>query len=137
MLYLGNDEHGKQLTVCVRDEEGRVVLRRQVSTMPEKVRAFFEGVRESSREHGGFAAIVEVCGFNDWLLEMLSEYDCQHTVLIHPDKRSKRKTDRRDANTLCEALWLNRQRLAAGLAQSEVAVGFDDSPAGSVGRDPD
>jgi len=42
MLYLGIDEHSKQLTVCVRDEEGHVVMQRQVSTKPEKVRAFFE-----------------------------------------------------------------------------------------------
>lgn len=42
MLYLAIDQHAKQLTVCVRDEEGGTVLRRQVSTRPEKVKAFFE-----------------------------------------------------------------------------------------------
>ena len=42
-------------------------------------------------------AIVEVCGFNDWLLKMLTEYGCRETVLIQPEKRSKKKTDRRDA----------------------------------------
>jgi transposase len=114
MLYLGIDEHGKQLTVCVRNEEGQVIMRRQVSTEPKRVRAFLEGIRESSRDQGGFAAILEVCGFNDWLLELLAEYGCQHTVLIHPDRRSKRKTDRRDADALGELLWLNRDRLKAG-----------------------
>jgi transposase len=114
MLYLGIDEHGKQLTVCGRNEEGRVIMQRQVSTEPKRVRAFFEGIRESSLDQGGFAAIVEVCGFNDWLLEMLAEYGCQHIVLIHPDQRSKRKTDRRDSNALGETLWLNRKRLANG-----------------------
>jgi hypothetical protein len=32
MLYLGIDQHRKQLTVSVRNEAGDVVLRRQVST---------------------------------------------------------------------------------------------------------
>jgi transposase len=114
MLYLGIDEHGKQLTVCARNEEGCVGLRRQVSTEPKRVRAFFEEIRTSSQSQGGFAAILEVCGFNDWLLEMLEEYGCKHIVLIHPDKRSKRKTDHRDANSLSEILWLNRKRLANG-----------------------
>ena len=31
MLYLGIDQHAKQITVCVRSEEGDAVLRRQVS----------------------------------------------------------------------------------------------------------
>jgi predicted NBD/HSP70 family sugar kinase len=32
MLYLGIDQHRKELTVCVLDEQGEIVLRRQVST---------------------------------------------------------------------------------------------------------
>jgi len=35
-------------------------------------------------------------------------------VLIHPEKPSKTKTDRRDAQKLADLLWLNRGRLAAG-----------------------
>jgi transposase len=112
MLYLGIDQHGKQLTVCLRDENGDVTLRRQVSTEPRRATAFFEQLRELSG--GGFMAIVEVCGFNDWLLELLPQYGCRDTVLIQPDKRSTKKTDRRDANALCELLWLNRRRLRAG-----------------------
>ena len=38
MLYVGIDQHGKQLTVSVRDESGNVILRRQVSTEWKKVR---------------------------------------------------------------------------------------------------
>ena len=57
---------------------------------------------------------MEVCGFNEWLLKLLVEYDCRETILIQPEKRSKKKTDRRDANSLGELLWVNRQRLLAG-----------------------
>ena len=42
MLYLAIDQHAKQLTVCVRNETGDTVIRRQVSTRPEKLEAFFE-----------------------------------------------------------------------------------------------
>ena len=42
MLYLAIDQHAKQITVCVRNEDGETVLRRQVSTRPEKIEAFFQ-----------------------------------------------------------------------------------------------
>lgn len=113
MLYLGIDQHHRQMTVSVRDETGTVVLRRQVSTRPEKSRAFLESIREQAGADG-FMAVLEVCGFNDWLIEMLQVYGCREIVLIHPEKRSKRKTDRRDAGKLSELLWLNRGRLLAG-----------------------
>lgn len=113
MLYLGIDQHHRQITVSLRDDGGSVMLRRQVSTRPEKVRAFFRQVVDQAGE-GGFMAIVEVCGFNDWLIGMLREFECREIVLIHPEKRSKRKTDRRDAAKLSEMLWVNGGRLADG-----------------------
>lgn len=111
MLYLAIDQHAKQLTVCVRNEEGDTVLRRQVSTRPEKIEAFFQQFTKMDAE---FMAILEVCGFNDWLVEDLRKWKCREIVLIHPEKPSKKKTDRRDAQKLADLLWLNRQRLAAG-----------------------
>jgi len=114
MLYLGIDQHRKQLTVNLRDENGEILLKRQVSTRWDRVRAFFEDLRKRSEPEGGFAAIVELCGFNDWLLKMLDEFGCRRTVLVQPENRSKRKTDRRDANALGELLWVNRHRAAAG-----------------------
>jgi hypothetical protein len=46
MLYLGIDQHRKQLTVCVRDEQGDVTLRRQVSTEWERVRAWYTRIKK-------------------------------------------------------------------------------------------
>jgi len=111
LLYLGIDQHSKQLTVRICNEAGETVLSRQVSTRPKKIAAFLEEVRQIEQ---GYSVILEVCGFNDWLIETLRQTDCQDVVLIHPDRRSKRKTDRRDANKLCEMLWMNRDRLARG-----------------------
>ncbi len=49
MLYLGIDQHHKQITISLRDKKGAVIRRRQVSTRPEKTRAFLEQVRRLSR----------------------------------------------------------------------------------------
>ena len=116
MFYLAIDQHSKQLTVNLRDEDGEVCLRRQVSTSPERVRAFFEMLSERTSADQGYVAIVEICGFNDWLLAMLAEpwTKCREVVLVQPEKRGKQKTDRRDANKLGETLWVNRHRLLAG-----------------------
>ncbi len=114
MLYLAIDQHRKQLTVNLRNEQGDVLLKRQVSTQWPRVRKFLEEVQKESQAEGGFVAILEVCGFNDWLLKLLVEYGCRETIIIQPEKRSKKKTDRRDANTLGEILWLNRERLLTG-----------------------
>ena len=111
MLYLGIDQHSKQITVCVRNQAGEVVIRRQVSTRQAKIDAFFVQLLEREAD---FMAILEVCGFNDWLITRLKQAGCREIVLIQPQQTSKKKTDRRDANKLCELLWLNRDRLAEG-----------------------
>ena len=114
MLYLSIDQHRKHLTTNMRNESGDILLKRQVGTDWKRVREFFEDLRRKAELEGGFVAILEVCGFNDWLLKMLKEYGCRETILVQPEKRSKRKTDRRDANALGEILWVNRERLLAG-----------------------
>lgn len=114
MLYLGTDQHAKQLTVCARDEQGDVLIRRQVSTQPDRINAFFQEVRERAREHAGWIVILEVCGFNDWLLKLLDQQGCDAVIVVQPHSSSRRKTDRRDAAQLSELLWLNRDRLRAG-----------------------
>ena len=115
MLYLGIDQHRKQLTVNLRDEDGRVLIARQVSTDWQRVRAFCEQVRQQAQTAGGFKVILEVCGFNDWLVKMLrDEFGCAEIVLVQPTSRSRKKTDKRDAAKLAELLWINRQPLERG-----------------------
>jgi transposase len=113
MLYLGIDQHRKQLTVCVRNEKGDGIDRRQVSTQWDRVRGFLTEIQTKAGK-AGFVVIVEICGFNDWLVKLLKEYGCSKVLFVQPEKRSKKKTDRRDANALCELLWVNRQRLLEG-----------------------
>ena len=115
MLYLGIDQHARQITISLRDDHGDVLLARQVSTHPEKIQAFFQQLtRERLRADESFVAVLEVCGFNDWLIQMLHDYRCHKVILIQPEDRKLRKTDRRDAAGLSELLWVNRERLLQG-----------------------
>lgn len=131
MLYLGIDQHARQLTISLRDENGDVIEARQVSTKPEKVNAFFQSLTaERLKNDEPFVAVLEVCGFNEWLIRMLRDYRCQKVILIQPEHRTKRKTDRRDAAALSELLWVNRKRLlegkaVRGLRQIEIASTTD------------
>jgi len=106
MFYLAIDQHSNQLTVDCRNEDGDPTLRRQVSTKWASVEAFLEKLARDTAPEGGVVAILEVCGFNDWLVKLLGDpvYGCREIVLVQPEKRGKRKTDRRDANQLGEIL---------------------------------
>jgi transposase len=131
MLYLGIDQHARQITVSLRDEGGDVLQARQVSTQPDKINAFFQQLtRERLHDGQSFVAVLEVCGFNDWLIRMLQEYHCHKVIFIQPDERKKCKTDRRDAAALSELLWVNRERLlqgkpVRGLRQIDMASSTD------------
>src|SRR5215204_2620415 len=131
MLYLGIDQHARQITISLRDENGDVVMARQVSTRPEKIHEFFQRLTRERLQNGeSFVAVLEVCGFNDWLIRMLKDYRCHKVILIQPDDRKRRKTDRRDAAALSELLWANRDRLlhgkpVRGLRQVEITSAAD------------
>ena len=91
MLSLGIDQHARQLTISLRNNDGDVIQARQVSTKPEKVQAFFDKLkRDRVRDGESFIAVVEVCGFNDWLIRMLRNFRCPFcsscvTVALRPD----------------------------------------------------
>ncbi|MDO5581746.1 MAG: transposase [Planctomycetia bacterium] len=108
MLYLGIDLHEEQITINLRDEKGKVVLKQQVSTNHAKINDFFDGILKRSQSDGGYMAILEVCGFHEWLIEILKNYECKEILLVQADTSSNKKTDRRDANVLAELLWNNR-----------------------------
>ena len=131
MLYLGIDQHARQITISLRDEDGDVLQARQVSTRPEKINAFFQRLtRERLQDGESFMAVLEVCGFNEWLIRMLRDYRCHKVIVIQPEERKRQKTDRRDAAGLSELLWVNRDRLregkpVRGLRQVDIASTTD------------
>ena len=126
MLYLGIDQHARRFTVSLRNEGGDVLLVRQVSTEPDRMHAFFgQLTRDRLREGESFVAVLDICGFKDWLIRMLRDCRYSKVILIQPEERKKRKTERRDAAALSELLWANRERLlhgklVRGLRQGEI-----------------
>jgi len=113
MLFVGIDQHKRHLTICMRDEQGEVVLRRQVSTKWEAFDGFLESLQKRGSEPGDYVAVVEVCGFNGWLVKRLEQWGCRRVYVISAPDRIRQKTDRRDAARLSELLWINRDRIAA------------------------
>jgi transposase len=115
MLYLGIDLHQKQMTISLRNDDGDVILRRQVSTRWPKLAEFREQLHQALADDERYVAVVEVCGFHDWLVKWLQQDARRYQVLvIQPLGRTANKTDRRDANALSELLWVNRDRLLRG-----------------------
>jgi transposase len=115
MLYLGIDLHQKQMTISLRNEDGDVILRRQVSTRWPKLAEFREQLHQASADDEKHVAVVEVCGFHDWLVKWLQQDGrCHQVLVVQPLGRTANKTDRRDANALSELLWVNRDRLLRG-----------------------
>jgi transposase len=123
MLYLGIDQHAMQLTVDLGNETGDLVFHRQVSTKWDSLKQFFAELDEQAASEGGYIAVVEVCGFNNYLLEMLEQQEhCTRVILVQPESRGKKKTDRRDARTLRHLLWVNRERILRGEAPAAFRI---------------
>ena len=71
MLLLGIDQHARQLTVSLRGQMGDMLLARQVSTRPARVLEFFgQLTQRCTQADEEFIAVLEVCGFYDWLLPL-------------------------------------------------------------------
>jgi len=101
MLYLGIDQHARQITISVRDENGDVLQAWPVSTQPERINAFFQRLtRERLRNGESFVAVLEVCGFNDWLIRMLQDYRCH---CAHPRACSGASPRAKSAPSECRA----------------------------------
>jgi len=134
MLYLAIDQHKSQLTINVRNEHGDVVQKGQVSTNHDEINEFFAALVKQARKHRGYMAIVEVCGFNDWLLEKFKKTRCKEIVVIQPEHTSNKKTDKRDANALGELLWNNRHRFRGGQRPNGLKRIFPADPAAAQVR---
>ena len=129
MLYLAIDQHKAQITVNLRNEQGDVIYKGQVSTKHADIDDFFSTFAKKVRKHRGFMAIVEVCGFNDWLLEKLKKAKCNEIIVIQPDNSSNKKTDSRDADSLGALLWNNRKRFQGSQRPNGIRRIFPAGPA--------
>ncbi|WP_296457075.1 hypothetical protein [Rubinisphaera sp.] len=59
-LFLGIDQQARQLTILLRNQQGDVLLARQVSTRPEKFLQFFDQLTQCCAKHNeSFIAVLE------------------------------------------------------------------------------
>src|SRR5207245_4653344 len=105
MNFIGNDHHKQTISVCVKNQERKVLKRQSLNCAePGKIVAFF-------REWGECEAVVEATASYEWLWQLLEPL-AQRLVLAHPKKlrviaESKNKSDRLDAEVLADFLVLD------------------------------
>ena len=91
MLYLGIDQHARQITISLRDDGGDVLQARQVSTQPDKINAFF---RQLTRERLHDVTVLVAERDRD-LPCVLIDPQVQHSWVLC-DTRSLHESDQRD-----------------------------------------
>jgi len=105
MNCIGIDLHKKTISVCVMNQERKVLKRQKLyCAEPDHIVAFFQKYRP-------FQAVVEATASYEWLWQLLEPL-AERLVLAHPKKlrviaESKNKSDRLDAEVLAEFLALD------------------------------
>lgn len=105
MNFVGIDLHKKTISLCVVDQERKVLNRRRFyCNAPERIVAFFEEIRP-------FEAVVEATASYEWLVDLIEPL-ADRMLLAHPKKmriiaESSRKSDKLDAQILAEFLALD------------------------------
>ena len=105
MNFVGIDLHKKTISICVVNQERKVLDRRRFyCCQPERIVRFFE-------QRGSFQAVVEATASYEWLVKLIEPLS-DRVVLAHPKKlriiaESTRKSDKLDAQVLAEFLALD------------------------------
>jgi transposase len=105
MKFVGIDLHKKTISLCVVNQERKVLDRRRFyCTDTGRIVAFF-------KELGPFRAAVEATASYEWLVSLIEPL-ADRVVLVHPKKmriiaESTHKSDKLDAQILAEFLALN------------------------------
>ena len=109
MLYVGVDLHKHSISLCIVELAGRerkIIQRRRFRCEQEEEMAeYFAKLDE-------YQLVVEATASYEWFVQLV-EPTADRVVLAHPGHlrviaQSKRKTDKRDAQTLAEFLALDQ-----------------------------
>lgn len=109
MYYLGMDVHARMTMICVLDSHGKRRMTKKVQGVPGAVVVAIEDLKRQLA--GPLAICFEAsCGYG-WLYERLRPL-AEKVVVAHPGQvrmifRSRRKSDRIDAEKLAKLLYLN------------------------------
>lgn len=105
MLYVGVDLHKKSITLCVLNQERKLICRRRLLCQNT------DGIRKFFGELDTFRVVVEATASYEWFVEIV-EPMADEVVLAHPKKlrviaESTRKSDKLDATVLAQFLALD------------------------------
>ncbi|MCH7687769.1 MAG: transposase [Planctomycetes bacterium] len=105
MLYVGVDLHKKSITLCVLNQERKLICRRRLFCQNT------DGIRKFFGELDTFRVVVEATASYEWFVEIV-EPMADEVVLAHPKKlrviaESTRKSDKLDATVLAQFLALD------------------------------
>ena len=101
MKFVGIDLHKKSISVCVVNQERKVLVRKRFACAdPDRMVAFF-------KELELFQAVMEATSSYEWLFKLLEPL-AERVLLAHPKKlrviaESTRKSDKLDAHVLAES----------------------------------
>ena len=105
MNFIGVDLHKKSITVCVMDQNRKILARKKIAcTQTEEIVEFFSRFRP-------FKVVLEATASYPWFVELVEPL-AERVVLANPKKlrviaESTKKTDRLDAQILAEFLVLD------------------------------
>lgn len=103
MLYVGMDIHSKHISMCVLNQDGKIVERRKVRQM-DQMMTLLEGLPE--RFEVCFEASCGYGRFHESFHPLASRVVVAHPGRLQMIFRSKRKNDRNDAEHLAKLLLL-------------------------------
>ena len=100
MHYVGLDLHERTSSICILNEDGRIVHRKRIDGHPRKVTAFLQTIESP------FRICFEASTNYGWLYDALRKLT-DHVLVAHPGRlrlifKSRRKNDRLDASRLAE-----------------------------------
>lgn len=134
MLYLGIDQHAMQLTVDLGDEDGNLLLHRQVKTEPESLHKFFRGLRASGSERrlsGGRGSV--------WFQQSSAGTPPRVRLCSRALGSTGRAEEAQDGSSRCarglrELLWINRSRILEDERPAKLRVVRPASPEDAADR---
>lgn len=106
MKHIGMDLHSTTTEACVRNGNGKIVLRRQIETTRAELEKFVVGIPGRKR------VAVEECQMADWVTRVLKPH-VDEVIRCQPQfnkliSESEDKCDKTDSESISELLYMNR-----------------------------
>jgi transposase len=111
MLSIGLDVHWKTTSVCILDDNGKIIKEKTILGHWDKALAYL-GAQLKQFDRAAQAVFEASCGYGVWYDALMKLKPIRRVRMAHPGRlrlifRSKRKNDRIDAQRLAKLLYLD------------------------------